>query len=88
MKLNDILTLFTIDTGAEVTTISQETFRSLNSELSKSSKALQGPDRKPLCALGSVKVSLNYKGRNTDQEVYAIKGLNHNLFSLPAIEAL
>ena len=88
MKLNDILTPFKIDTGAEVTAISEETFRSLSSELSKSSKALQGPDRKPLSALGSVKVSLNYKGRHTNQKVYVIKGLNHNLLGLPAIEAL
>ena len=69
IKLNDILTPFKIDTGAEVTAISKETFCSLSSELSKSSKALQGPDRKPLSALGSVKVSLNYEGRHANQEV-------------------
>ena len=60
----------------------------LNSELNKPSKALQGPDREPLSALGSVTVSLNYGDRHTNQEVYVIKGLNHNLVGLPAIEAL
>ena len=38
IKLNEILTPFKIDTGAEVTAISEATFLSLNSELSKSSK--------------------------------------------------
>ena len=88
IKLNDILTPFKIDTGAKVSAISEETFHSLNSELNKSSKALQGPERKPLNALGSVKVLLNYKDRYTDQQVYVIKGLNHNLLGLPVIEAL
>ena len=79
IKVNDIVTAFKIDTGAEVTAISEETYGLLNSELNKPSKALQGPDRKPLSALGSVTVSLNYGDRHTTQEVYVIKGLNHNL---------
>ena len=49
---------------------------------------MQGPDRKPLNALGSVNISLKYKDKCTNQEVYVIKGLNHNLLGLPAIEAL
>ena len=48
IKVNDIVTVFKIDTGAEVTAISEETYGLLNSELSKPCKALQGPDRKPL----------------------------------------
>ena len=88
INVNNIPTAFKIDTGAEVTAISEETFCLLNSELNKPSKALQGPDRKPLSALGSVTVSLKHEDRHTTQEVFIIKGLNHNLLGLPAIEAL
>ena len=49
---------------------------------------LQCPERKPFNAFGSVKVSLNYKDRYTDQQVYVIIGLNHNLLGLLVIEAL
>ena len=79
INVNNIPIAFTIDTGAEVTAISEETFRLLNSELSKPSKALQGPGRKPFSALGTVTVSLKYEDRHTTQEVFVIKGLNHNL---------
>ena len=57
-------------------------------KLNKPTKILQGPDRKPLNALGSVNICLNYKERCTTQEVYVIKELNHNLLGLPAVEAL
>ena len=89
IKINYIFTPFKIDTGAEVSAICEATFSSLTSvKLNKPTKNLQGPDRKPLNVLGSVHVCLKYKEKCTTQEVHVIKGLNHNLLGLPAVEAL
>ena len=59
IKVNDIVTAFKIDTGAEVTAISEETYGLLNSELSKPSKALQGPDRKAQTGSHSVHLGVS-----------------------------
>ena len=51
--LNGKLTPFKLDTGAEVTAISLDTYHSLqNVELSQPEKLLSGPSRKPLKVIG------------------------------------
>ena len=77
---------FKIDTGAEVTAISQETFCSLQKKesLRKFSKALYGPGNKRLTVLGQFNATLQYKQRSTQQEVFVVKGLKNDLLGLPA----
>lgn len=80
---------FKMDTGAEVTTISDETYQQLNTgELSDPEKILYGPSRQPLLVVGQFSGSFTYKGEATIQPVYVIKGLKNNLLGLPTITAL
>ena len=77
--------LFKIDTGAEMTVISDQTFQSLDKDLSKiMKKQLYGPSHQLLSTLGQFEAKLV----NKNQPVFVIKGLKNNLFRLPAITAL
>jgi len=50
--------MFKLDTGAEVTAVTQETLTKLgNVELKPATKSLCGPDRKPLKVLGKLTVT-------------------------------
>ena len=90
IELNGKLTLFKIDTGAEVSAVNEQTFNSMtpSSPLNTPSKVLHGPSRQPLDTLGSVTVLLAHKDTSTTQEVFVIPKLTHNLLGLPAITAL
>ena len=87
--IGDQETLFKLDTGAEVTAVSQESWQLLGKPpLSTSDKQLFGPARNPLQVLGQYKGHLSYKGRASTQQVFVVKGLKNNLLGLPAIRAL
>ena len=90
IELNGKLTLFKIDTGAEVSAVNEQTFNSMtpSAPLNTPSKVLHGPSRQPLDTLGSVTVLLAHKDTSTTQEVFVIPKLTHNLLGLPAITAL
>ena len=81
---------FKVDTGAEVTVISEALWKTLNlsEPLRKPSLSLCGPDHTPLKVLGEVLLSLTYKGRCCTQPVYIVKNLKNNLLGFPAIKAL
>ena len=81
---------FKIDTGAEVTAISETTYESLGKTqlLRKCAKTLYGPSAEPLHILGVLQMELKYSGRVCHQPVYVIKGLKGNLLGLPAIQSL
>ena len=90
IEVNGKATLFKIDTGAEVSAVTEQTFKSTapSTQLRKPSKVLHGPNRQPLNTLGSATVSLAHKDKSTTQEVFVIPQLTHNLLGLPAITAL
>ena len=73
---------FKIDTGAEVTAISEKLYKSLRSPaLQKPNKLLKGPGQHPLQVL--------HHGQNSSQQqIFVIKDLKSNLLGLPAITAL
>ena len=81
---------FKIDTGAEVTAISESTWKSLQNPptLTRATKNLCGPDRKPLQIVGEADVNLRSKQKCSIQRVFVVKGLSNNLLGLPAIKAL
>lgn len=87
---HDKLLRFKIDTGAEVTAISETTHKSLGKTLPlrKCDKALYGPSAEPLHILGVLQMELKYSGRVCHQPVYVVKGLKGNLLGLPAIQSL
>ena len=77
-----------LDTGAEVTVISEDAFKSLKEqELQSSTKRPCGPDNRPLEVTGELSATLVYKDRSCFQPVFMWK-LQQNLLGLPAIQAL
>ena len=86
---NGVKTQFKIDTGAEVTAVSKETFHKLQlGTLAAAQKVLCGLDRRPLHTCGQVTCTLGHKEMTSKQQVYVLKGIQNNLLGLPAIKAL
>ena len=80
---------FKIDTGAEVTAISEETFRQLGgASLQRPRNVLYGPARHTLDVLGQFMTTLRHEQCSSLQPVFVVRGLKNNLPSLPAIVAL
>ena len=82
---------FKLDTGAEVTAISEETYHQLGGgKLQQQTKVLRlfGPARQTLDVLGQFVTTLRYKQYTSLQSVFVIRGLKNNLLGLPAIISL
>ena len=81
---------FKLDTGAEVTAVSEETYRTLPDAppLSTPAKILRGPSTKPLQCVGECNILLQHQGKSCNQQLFIVKGLKSNLLGLPAIRAL
>ena len=79
---------FKIDTGAEVTVVTEAVGNSLNRTLEPTQRILYEPDQKPLSVMGELAVSLQYSGRRSTQPVYVVEGLQENLLGLLAIQNL
>ena len=89
MTFNGNLTLFKLDTGAEVTAITPETYHNLqNMELRKPERILSGPSRKPLKVIGQFQGHFVHRAKQTSQAVFVVKGLKTNLLGLPTITTL
>ena len=87
--LNGHKTNFKLDTGAEVSAISEETHKTLRkAKISPPKKPLYGPSKQQLNCIGQFKGKIRYKGKYSSQTIFVIKGLNSNLLGLPAITAL
>ena len=80
---------FKVDTGAEVTAVSEDTWKSLRGTPScRSPLILCGPDHKPLQVRGTASVTLSLKQKSCSHTVYVVNNLTNNLLGLPAIRAL
>ena len=80
---------FEIETGAEVSAISEQVLRKIpGCRLLASSKILQGPACEALDVVGQFKGVLSHKGCLVEQNIFVIRGLKNCLFGLPAIRAL
>lgn len=67
---------FKLDTGAEVTAISDDVHKMLkDATLSKPSKMLYGPDRTPLAVTGEFVQTLTYNQKTSQQQMFVVKGL-------------
>ena len=91
IQLSDQETLtFKLDTGAEVTAISDSCYQSLSHQppLNTPDKVLYGPSHKPLQVRGQCYCYLSFNGRSSKQQVFVVDGLNNNLLGLPAITSL
>ncbi|CAC5360944.1 unnamed protein product [Mytilus coruscus] len=74
---------FKIDTGADVTVISDSDLNGINSiELMKANKRLSGPGNTNLNVVGKFQCMLETKDKFSVQDIYVVKGLKGQLFRL------
>ena len=89
LELNERALTFKIDTGADVTVISQSDYNAeKDGPLSPPSKQLTGPSHEALDVCGQFTGQLQRNTMLTMQDVYVVKGLHKPLLGRPAIEAL
>ena len=82
-------TSFKLDTGAEVTAVSEKTFTLLGKPgLKAPSQTLYGPSQQPLEIVGQFIGNFSYNRKSTKQPVFVVRGLKTNLLGLPAITAM
>ena len=80
---------FKLDTGAEVTAISEATYKKLDTlPLEKASNTLYGPTHQSLKVLEQFTGTLEHQGHSSTQTVFVVQDLRSNLLGLPAIASL
>ena len=80
---------FKLDTGAEVTAISKETWEVLGKPaLQEPDRLLFCPARQPFDLLGHFQGHLSHRERSTTHQVFVVNKLKNNLLGLPAITSL
>ena len=89
LNLNDSPVTFCIDTGAEVTVISDKTWRDVGSPTLKSpERNLRGHDDHPLAVIGQWNGTLKHSSTQTEETIFVVKGLSKPLLGRPAIQSL
>ena len=77
------------DTGAEVTVVSEEMWRSVGSpELTPPDRTLRGPDSRTIPTLGKFLGSFTHGTRQAEGDVYVVKKLTKSLLGRSAIQDL
>ena len=80
---------FKIETGADVTVISDNDFKGIKGQtLIKSDKQLSGPGSSKLNMLGKFQCMLDSQDKCSVQDIYVVKGLTKPWLGRPAIQAL
>ena len=80
---------FKLDTGAEVSAISDVAYKTLgNITLKKPAKILVGPTRNALKVLGQFLGTFQIGEKTSTETVFVVSGLKSNLLGLPAIKSL
>ena len=79
---------FKVDTGAEVSVITEDTMNCLTQETQSTTKRLITANKTPLDVKCEFTACLSFSNRSVEQTVYVVKGIQNNLLGLPAIKAL
>ena len=79
---------FQLDSGADITCISEAQFSEKFGTLEVVKSKVSGPTGDKLSMLGKVNVSLSYNGKTLNTDVYVIKGLSRALLGRPVLEPL
>ncbi len=80
---------FKMDTGAEVTVISDKVYNSLPEvQLSKPTKTLYGPARQKLDVMGQFTGILTHGNHTHSENIFVVRDLQTNLLGLPSITSL
>ncbi len=89
IEVNETPIELNIDTEAEVTVISEEAWKKVGQPaLSPPDRTLRGPDAHKLPTTGQFTANLSTEERNTEEEVYVVRGLHKPLLGRPAIDKL
>ena len=84
ISVNQVNLHFKLDTGAEVTAISEKAYKALGSpKTTQPVKKLCGPTNKPLKVIGRLTVSMTHKDHSCEQDIFMVSHLHHNLLGLP-----
>ena len=85
VSLNDKAVEFKLDTGAEVTAVSEETYKQVyGKQLQRPMRVLYGPLYQSLKVLGQFKGQLTVKDQSHQETIFFVRGLKNNLLGLPA----
>ena len=89
LKARQVCIRFKIDTGADVTVISENMYSQLGKlPLIKCSKKLYGPGNKRLNVMGSFVETISSDTTSAVEQIYVVKGLDRCLLGRPAIKKL
>ena len=90
VNLSGTDTQFKLDTGAELTAVSERTYRSLGlkGRLKVPSKALYDRSSQSLRVLGQFTGERRYKERSSREVIFVVRGLKNDLLGLPAPPSL
>ena len=89
LKINSQPVKLKIDTGADVTVISESTFKQLKgAKLCPTTKALQSANGKALTVSGKFTALIKHKKRRAKEEIFVVSGLKNSLLGQPAIQSL
>ena len=89
ITVNGTLLELLIDTGAEVTVMSElEWAKAGKPALSQPDRMLRGPSARKLSTIGKFSAELSTDNRTATDEVYVVRGLHKSLLGRPAIEKL
>ena len=87
-KVNDRKVEFILDTGSDVTTITESTVRKLNLKLREPDHCIGSADGSRLKIAGVAKVSIESTDRFIDTPVYVVIGSRKNLLGRPQMRLL
>ena len=81
---------FKIDTGADVSVISDSTYKTLakKTSLRPAKKSLTGPSRQPLDVCGQFTGTLQHGSCTSNEDIFVVNNLQMSLLGCPAIESL
>lgn len=89
VRLNGRIMVGKMDTGAEVTAITEKTYKDVGSpKLHPPVKRLCGPSHQPLNVLGKFSGTLSCNDKSSTHTIYVLRNLKTNLIGLPAITSL
>ena len=89
VRLQGKESLFKIDTGAEVTVISEKVYDTLEkTKLEKPSEVLYGPAHQPYEVLGQFSGNLVHREHSHLEDIFVVRDLHNNLRGLKAITGL
>jgi molybdopterin-binding protein len=88
LKVDSVNTEFVLDTGTEVSTVTEETCQTLQLKVGKCNRVLVSADGSLLNVLGKANIAIESKYKSIQTDVYVLKGSKVNLLGLKELRNL